>query len=229
MAVASRVFAPIVYPETDGKPMAENTLQFDWIVKLKTNVDALLPDFVAGDLFWYPVEGHPEIVYAPDVMVALGRPKGPRKSYRQWEEEGIAPQVVMEVWSPSNRWPEKSRKLMFYEKYGVQEYYAWDPEQQELTIHLRRGEVLEEVQAVDGWVSPLLGIRFVFGAEDLEIYNPDGTPFLSPEELRASAEEQRVRAEEQRVRAEQQSLRADQAERELKALKERLAAMGVVL
>jgi len=229
MAVASRVFAPIVYPETDGKPMAENTLQFDWIVKLKTNVDALLPDFVAGDLFWYPVEGHPEIVYAPDVMVALGRPKGPRKSYRQWEEEGIAPQVVMEVWSPSNRWPEKSRKLMFYEKYGVQEYYAWDPEQQELTIHLRRGEVLEEVQAVDGWVSPLLGIRFVFGPEDLEIYNPDGTQFLSPEELRASAEEQRVRAEEQRVRAEQQSLRADQAERELKALKERLAAMGVVL
>jgi hypothetical protein len=36
--------------------------------------------FVAMDLLWYPVKGKPKIRLAPDVLVALGRPKGPRRS-----------------------------------------------------------------------------------------------------------------------------------------------------
>ena len=45
------------YPESDGQPMAENTKQFQWIVTLKENLDALLTQaFVAGDLFWYPLD-----------------------------------------------------------------------------------------------------------------------------------------------------------------------------
>ena len=36
-------------------------------------------------------------------MVVFGRPKGYRGSYRQWEEGGIAPQVVFEILSPGNR------------------------------------------------------------------------------------------------------------------------------
>ena len=54
--------------------MAENTLQFRWIVTIKEGLDRVFRDrpdvFVAGDLFWYPVEGHPEICLAPDVLVA---------------------------------------------------------------------------------------------------------------------------------------------------------------
>ena len=45
-------------------------------------------------LLWYAVEGDNKIRQAPDAMVAFGRPKGYRGSYRQWEEGGIAPQVV---------------------------------------------------------------------------------------------------------------------------------------
>jgi Uma2 family endonuclease len=78
--------------------------------------------FVAGDLFWYPVEGKSNIVNAPDVMVVFGRPKGDRSSYQQWNEAGIAPQVVFEILSPSNTQNEMDRKLLFYERYGVQEY-----------------------------------------------------------------------------------------------------------
>ena len=44
----------IVYPESDGKPMADNTEQFKWIVKIKENLEVLFksnPDvFVSGDL-----------------------------------------------------------------------------------------------------------------------------------------------------------------------------------
>jgi Uma2 family endonuclease len=84
----------IIYPESDGQPMADNTLQFRWITVVQGNLAALFADrpdvFVAGDLLWYPVEGRPDIRRAPDVMVAIGRPKGDRGAYLQWEEGGAA-------------------------------------------------------------------------------------------------------------------------------------------
>ncbi len=44
----------IQYPESDGQPMADNTLQFQWIVLIKENLETLFRDrpdvFVAGDL-----------------------------------------------------------------------------------------------------------------------------------------------------------------------------------
>ncbi len=50
----------IIYPDSDGQPMADNTLQFRWITTIKTNLDWLFRQqsdvFVAGDLLWYPVE-----------------------------------------------------------------------------------------------------------------------------------------------------------------------------
>ena len=31
----------IIYPDSDGQPMADNTLQFRWIVLLKENLDCI--------------------------------------------------------------------------------------------------------------------------------------------------------------------------------------------
>lgn len=76
---------PVVYPDFDGEPMADTTEQFEFIQNFQGNLDIAIEDFVAGDHLWYPVEGHPEIRIAPDVYVALGRPKGKRGSYKQWE------------------------------------------------------------------------------------------------------------------------------------------------
>ena len=81
MAMQTAATKPeIIYPETDGQPMAENTKQAEVMMTIKENLDALFADrpdvFVAIDLFWYPVEGRPDIRQAPDVMVVLGRPKG---------------------------------------------------------------------------------------------------------------------------------------------------------
>jgi hypothetical protein len=63
------------YPESDGQPIADNTLQFRWITVVQGNLAALFADrpdvSVAGDLLWYPVEGHPDIRRAPHVMVAM--------------------------------------------------------------------------------------------------------------------------------------------------------------
>lgn len=126
----------IVYPESDGQPMAENTLQFRWIVTIEGGLDAIFINdpnvFVAGDLLWYPVEGEPTIRTAPDCMVVFGRPKGDRGSYRQWEEGGIPPQIVFEILSPGNRAGAMERKLKFYEYHGVDEYYIYDPDNGDL-------------------------------------------------------------------------------------------------
>ena len=109
----------VEYPDCDGLPMSDNTLQFQWIMTIVGGLRALFrgnPDvFVAGDLLWYPVEGDNTIRSAPDAMVAFGRPKGYRGSYAQFREGGIAPQVVFEVRSPGNRAGELERKYAFYE------------------------------------------------------------------------------------------------------------------
>src|SRR5262245_8223447 len=125
--IEQAVQSKIVYAESDGQPMADNTRQFRWIVTIEGGLDALFKDdpnvFVAGDLLWYPVEGKPNIRMAPDAMVVFGRPKGDRGSYQQWHEDGIAPQVVFEVLSPGNRLAELIKKFQFYDRYGVEEYY----------------------------------------------------------------------------------------------------------
>ena len=129
--------APVVYPDSDGQPMADNSWQFEFIQTMQGNLNAMLPDFVAGDHLWYPVEGRPDIRIGPDVYVALGRPKGHRGSYRQWEEGGVAPQVVFEWWSPNNSFPHQVQKLHFYERYGVQEFYAFDQVRRHLGAFVR--------------------------------------------------------------------------------------------
>jgi Uma2 family endonuclease len=177
----------IIYPDSDGQPMAENTLQFQWIVTIKEGLERAYhtrPDvFVAGDLLWYPVEGHPEIRQAPDALVAFGRPKGYRGSYKQWEEEGIAPQVVFEVLSPGNRAGPMREKFEFYERYQVGEYYIYDPDRVKLSGSRRRGGKLKKIAKMDGWISPLLGIRFDMSGPELVIYGPDGRRFLTYQEL----------------------------------------------
>ena len=108
-----------LYPDSDGKPMSDNTVQYRWIVRLVTNLRRLLKEqvaFVAGDLLWYPtkVTDPPAPCQAPDAMVVLGRPDGDRGSYKQWEEDDIAPQVVFEILSPSNTHKEIATKQIFY-------------------------------------------------------------------------------------------------------------------
>jgi Uma2 family endonuclease len=214
----------IVYPDSDGQPMSDNTLQFKWIVTIEGGLDALFIDnpnvFVAGDLLWYPVEEKPGIRSAPDVMVVWGRPKGDRGSYRQWEEDGIAPQVVFEILSPGNRAGAMERKFQFYERHGVEEYYIYDPDRGDLVGWRRAGDILEEIPVMAGFESPRLKIRFEpgEGPDNLKIIGPDGEPFLTYTELVKQRNADRQRAEEQARRADEQAQRADRLAARLREL-----------
>ena len=113
--LARAIDFPTFYPDSDGKPMADNTLQYRWIVLLVSNLKHLFRGqtvFVAGDLLWYPqpVTQPPAPSQAPDAMVVFGRPGGDRRSYKQWEEDNVAPQVVFEILSESNTASEMLKK-----------------------------------------------------------------------------------------------------------------------
>ena len=216
----------IIYPDSDGKPMADNTKQFRWIVTIKENLECLFAEndhvFIAGDLLWYPVEGDNKICQAPDAMVVFGRPKGDRGSYKQWLENQIAPQVVFEILSPGNNKAEMRRKWQFYQRFGVEEYYLYDPDANYLQGWWRRGDQLEMIPAIDNWLSPRLQIRFQLESPQLAIFYPDGSRFLTTLEIKQKAE----LAEQQ---AQQERQRAELAEAKLARLEAQLRAMGINL
>jgi Uma2 family endonuclease len=214
MIVRNRKPKVIFYPESDGQPMGENTLQVKWIIELYDGFQALFRNrsdvFIAADLFWYPVEGDPRTVLAPDVMLAFGRPKGDRRSYKQWEENDTPPQVVFEILSPGNRGAERRKKFDFYQTHGVEEYYEYDPDRFVLLLWMREGDRLLPVEPVNGWTSPRLGVTFrVPGDAPMTLIGPDGAPFMSYLELLAEHDERlkTVEVEQERARKLAEKLR----------------------
>jgi Uma2 family endonuclease len=220
----------IIYPDCDGQPISDNTLQFSWIVKIKENLEILFANdpnvFVAGDLLWYPVEGNNTIRRAPDAMVVLGRPKGDRGSYQQWQEDHIAPQVVFEILSPGNRLAEMTAKFEFYDRYGAEEYYIYNPNTVDFTGWLRQDDRLQGISDISGWVSPRLGIKFELGAE-LEICTPTGELFLSPLEIAQKAQMAQIEADRQQLRAISAEEQLEIAEQQIAAMTAKLRALGI--
>ena len=203
--VQTPVDAQLLYPDSDGKPMAENTLQYRWIVRLVTNLKHLYRDqtvFVAGDLLWYPeqVTALPAPAHAPDVMVVFGRPDRDRGSYKQWEEDNIAPQVVFEIISPSNTAREMLNKQLFYRQYGVLELFFYDPESYNFwgLVRPNLDQDYTPITALNfPWASPQLGIRFELFDDGLAIFAPNGDRFQDPADLfveRDQAQQERDRA-----------------------------------
>ncbi len=228
----------VTYPDSDGKPMAENTEHFELIFWIEKNLELIFADqpqvFVAGDLLWYPIEGNNVIRQAPDVMVAFDRPKGYRGSYMQWVEGNIPPQVVFEILSPGNRWGEMTRKFAFYQRYGVEEYYVYNPREPEVKGWEVMEGTLEEIPDLQNWISPRLGIRFETTETGLQLYHPDERPFVGFLELdqqlqlaesRAQTAEERAQTAEERVQATEDLL--EQEKQRSQALLDRLKSLGI--
>ena len=194
--------------------------------------------FVAGDLLWYPVEGNPKRRAAPDVMVAFGRPKGDspeatlceRGSYKQWQENNIAPQVVFKILSPGNNANEMALQLAFYdsrsetlcERHDVEEYYVYDPDTNALSGWERLDGYLTEIPVMQDWTSPRLGIKFDLSTPpELQIYRPDGELFLSFEQVSQRLEATTRELETTTRELEMISQALSTTERELAAEKDR--------
>ena len=132
--------APIEYPSSDGKPMAENDAQRSAIMygigALSRHFKDRRDVYVSGDLLIYYEEGNPRVSIAPDVFVVFGVEDRQRPNYKLWEE-GRAPAFVLEVASPSTWRDDLGPKRSVYARLGVREYWQYDPSGEYLPARLQ--------------------------------------------------------------------------------------------
>ncbi|MBP0025995.1 MAG: Uma2 family endonuclease [Roseofilum sp. SBFL] len=228
-----------LYPESDGFPMADNTIQFRLITTLVGGLSALFQEredvFVAGDLLWYPkkagtltvAEENLPFSQAPDIMVVLGVEKKDRGSYRQWEEGNIVPQVAFEIISPSNSKGEMDDKFQFYDYYGVEEYYVYNPKKNQLQGWLRSGGRLTEIAQMEGWRSPLLQVSFSTSEQTLQLFTPSGEAFGTYEDVVQERDRQQQRADGAELERDRATERAESAESDLQQLREKLRQLNI--
>lgn len=199
----------IVYPESDGKPMADSQQQARVIRRLVAGFERVFADrqdvLVGGDFFWYPVEGDPEIVAAPDVTILFGVDKDDDLPNSQPWVYGGSIALAVEVMSSSNTWREMTKKRMIYDRYGVPQYWAFDPETAVLEVWRRTedGGLVAVADPASGYVSPLGDVCMSVEDGDLVVRDPDGRVWPRPAvvglrvayEALAAAETARVVAE----------------------------------
>ena len=121
----------IEYPESDGKPVAETDIHFEWMQYLRNVLKFRYRGqrvYVATNLFVYYVEGDPRKCVAPDDFVVKDCDPGPRWTFRTWIEQRT-PDVVFEVTSDSTRRQDQASKPRTYGRIGVKELFLYDPTQ----------------------------------------------------------------------------------------------------
>lgn len=224
MSVAASTKPLIDYPDSDGEPMSDSTVQFDWIAILKWNTDWYFRDdplvFVAGDHLIYTVEGEREIRQAPDVYVVFGRPKGHRGSYKVWEEGNLFPQVVFEVWTPNSTVEKMDAKFKFYEKYGAEEYYIVYPDHPaSASGWLRCNHALVPINEMNNFISPRLKFRFSLVDGDIKLYGHNNREFRTPLQMIAgSTADKQLAKDANQLRFDVESQRADRLADKLREL-----------
>ncbi|RKU12603.1 hypothetical protein C6501_10885 [Candidatus Poribacteria bacterium] len=211
----------IIYPESDGKPMAETERHRDALMDvLLILIEAFKdkPDVcVSGNMMMYYVEGDPHKSISPDVFVSFGIGKKQRRTYRVWEE-GKPPDFVLEFSSQKTHRTDQKEKKLLYALIGVREYFLYDPERQYLPtplmgFRLVEGEYVPIPMGPDGGVmSATLDLELRLRGKTLGFYDKVSSEWLeTPADIaEARADEEAARADEEAARADEEAARADQ-------------------
>ena len=226
----------VEYPGEDGEPMSENEWQArtmeDTFHALKGRFKSDPNIHVAKDLLVYYDEGNPNQALAPDVFVVRGVAPGFRASYRIWEERR-PPAFVLEVASRSTAKKDATKKKDLYERWGVREYWLFDPRGGLHEPRLQgfvwvegkyRGlpdrELASGGLAVSSW---LLGLELRLEEGQLRLWDVETERYLAtPDEdregrevaeERAEVAEERAQAAEERVEAAEERAEAEAAAR----------------
>jgi Uma2 family endonuclease len=244
----------ILYPESDGKPMAETDIHRALMVDLIDALSVRYQDqprvYVTGNLLLYFEEGKPQSVVSPDLMVVFGVPKGPRRIYKLWEE-GKGPDFVLELTSRSTHREDLGFKRTLYEELGVREYFLFDPEGKRLRPPLRgyrrrdgAFQAVSPARSASGSLvlaSEVLGLELHAEGASCHLVEAATSAYLptraqaearraDTERQRADVERQRAEAERQRAEAERQRAeaerqRAERAEAELARARDEIARL----
>ncbi len=215
-----------LYPESDGKPMAETDMRAVAIIDLRQRFDGFFADnpdtYVSGTIMMYDVEGPGRTAVSPDILVSFGIGKKLRRTYKVWEE-GKPPDFVMEFSSKGTFQNDLGHKKVHYASMGIQEYFLCDIDRRYLPTPLMgfrlKGETYERIpENVDGSIpSGTLGVSFHLLDEGLAVYDEARDQWL---QTPAEAAEQRAE-QEAAAHAREAAARAE-AEAEVSRLREEL-------
>src|SRR5487761_477359 len=187
--------ANVDYPESDDRPVAETPIHRDNLLYSVYRLQKWFADnplvYVSGNMFLYYERGNARKSVAPDVFVVLGVPRDkPRRVYRVWEENGHAPDMVIEVTSQSTQYEDMEDEFELYrDTLRVREYFLFDPEADYLTPPLWGCRLCEgdyvPIAPVDGRLpSEVTGLHLEKRDLDLRFYDPVGQAYLlTPPEL----------------------------------------------
>ena len=243
MSTILEVPKTIIYPSSDGKPMAETEMHVRAMMYLHLALEEFFKPrqdvYIATNMFWYWKEGRTKTV-APDVMVIPGVGNDHRRrSFFTWRENGAVPAVVFEMASQGTWRKDLSGKRRMYERRGVKEYFIFDPE----NLYLTEGPLLgfrldglryRTLTPVEGALSSDLGFDIRPEGEMLRLIDrATGIPIPTPGETMEQARiaEEQVRIAEVQVRAAEELARREaeqsaQLRMEVERLKSLLAKSG---
>lgn len=218
-----------LYPESDGKPMAETERHFRELLKNFNRIEkhlAHIPDvYVLGDMMMYYEEGNPRKSISPDIFVAFGIGKKERRIYKIWEE-GKPPDFVLEFASKGTYRTDLTRKVQLYAEIGIREYFVYDVDRRYLPapllgFRLMGGAYVEIPALANGGIpAATLGLEFHVLEDSLGIYDPESEEWLKTSDERAEDAEER--AEDAEERANQETDARQKAEAEIARLQEEL-------
>jgi Uma2 family endonuclease len=199
----------IYYPDSDGEPMAETDFHINLIVDLRLALERFFAErdnvYVSGNIFFYYMEGAPNEIVSPDIMVCFGVPKGERRFYQLWKENDVVPSVIFEIASRKTWSKNRNEKKQLYELLGVKEYFIFNPEYPKripalIAYRLENGE-FKSVVAENGRVqSGVLGLDVIDTGKTLRLFNPQTESFLPTNEELAK-ENVALKSEIERLKA----------------------------
>jgi Uma2 family endonuclease len=198
----------VIYPTSDGKPMAETDFHCILMMALRQTLDHWFSKrprvYVSGNLLMYYVPGDKRKHVSPDVFVVKGVAKKKRLCYLTWKERKN-PSTIIEITSSSTRNEDQGKKFVLYrDVLKVKEYYLFDPFGDWLKPRLK-GYRLENDEYVpialvdDRMPSLTLGLHFQVIDDSLRLYDPKaGEVLLTPDERAAQAEAHAAQVEREK-------------------------------
>jgi Uma2 family endonuclease len=165
---------------------------------------------------------------SPDVIVVKGVEKKERGSY-VIEDEGKAPDFIIELVSPSTKVEDLGNKRVIYAGWHVKEYFLFDPTGELFSTPLRgfRLQGNDYVPMMGARLcSEVLELDLVVEQGRLRLYDPKtGQRLSTHEESEAARREAEAKAATAEAKAAQEYAARQAAEAELSRLREELAKL----
>lgn len=198
-----------LYPESDGKPMADTDLHLYWIKRVQDMLETYLSQdpgvYISGNIMMYDIEGPMRTAVSPDILVAFGLGQKFRRTYKVWEE-GKPPDFVMEFSSKRTYQNDLDEKMALYARMNIPEYFLYDPDRRYLPSPLMGFRLVEDAYVeifpnVEGGIcSEILALDFHLLVDGLGIYDPRAQEWLQTRAEKAEAEVARLQAELARLK-----------------------------